>query len=66
MLIVDGHCDTVQVALDRKVDLEEESLSFHLKQAIEKAPILQMMAAFINPSYEKSFQRACDIIQHFE
>lgn len=66
MLIVDGHCDTVQVALDRKVDLEEESLSFHLKQAIEKAPILQMMAAFINQSYEKSFQRACDIISHFE
>lgn len=66
MLIVDGHCDTVQVALDKNVDLENESLSFNLKQAIEKAPILQMTAAFINPSYENSFQRACDIIQHFE
>lgn len=66
MLIVDGHCDTVQVALDKNVDLENESLSFNLKQAIEKAPILQMTAAFINPSYEKPFQRACDIIQHFE
>lgn len=66
MLIVDGHCDTVQVALDKNVDLENESLSFNLKQAIEKTPILQMMAAFINPSYEKPFQRARDIIQHFE
>lgn len=66
MLIVDGHCDTVQVALDKNVDLENESLSFNSKQAIEKAPILQMMAAFINPTYEKPFQRACDIIQHFE
>lgn len=66
MLIVDGHCDTVQVALDKNVDLENESLSFNLKQAVEKAPILQMTAAFINPSYEKPFQRACDIIQHFE
>lgn len=66
MLIVDGHCDTIQVALDRNIDLEEQSLSFNLKQAIEKAPILQMTAAYISPSYEKSFQRACDIISHFE
>jgi len=66
MLIVDGHCDTIQKALDKNINLENETLSFNLKQAREKAPILQMMAAFINPSYEKSFQRACDIIQHFE
>ncbi len=66
MFIVDGHCDTIQVALDRNVDLEEESLSFNLKQAIKKAPILQMTAAYISPKYEKSFQRACDIINHFE
>lgn len=66
MLIVDGHCDTIQVALDKKVDIEDESLSFNLKQAIEKAPILQMTAAFVNPSYENSFQRASNIISHFE
>lgn len=66
MFIVDGHCDTIQVALDRNVDLEEESLSFNLNQAREKTPLLQMTAAFINPSYKKSFQRACNIINHFE
>ena len=66
MFIVDGHCDTIQVALDRNMDLEEESLSFNLKQARQKAPILQMTAAYISPKYEKSFQRACDIINHFE
>lgn len=66
MLIVDGHCDTIQKALDENMNLENESLSFNLKQAREKVPILQMMAAFINPTYEKPFQRACDIIQHFE
>ena len=66
MFIVDGHCDTIQVALDRNMDLEEGSLSFNLKQAMQKAPILQMTAAYISPKYEKSFQRACDIINHFE
>lgn len=66
MLIADGHCDTIQVALDRNVDLEEESLSFNLKQAMQKAPILQMTAAYISPKYEKSFKRACGIINHFE
>lgn len=66
MFIVDGHCDTIQVALDKKIDLENESLSFNLKQAKEKAPILQMTAAFVNPSYRNSFQRACNIIEYFE
>lgn len=66
MFIVDGHCDTIQVALDRNADLEEESLSFNLKQAMQKAPILQMTAAYISPKYEKSFQRAYNIINHFE
>ena len=66
MFIVDGHCDTIQVALDRNMDLEEGSLSFNLKQAMQKAPILQMTAAYISPKYEKSFQRVCDIINHFE
>lgn len=66
MFIIDGHCDTIQVALDKKIDLENESLSFNLKQAREKAPILQMTAAFVNPSYRNSFQRACSIIEYFE
>lgn len=66
MLIVDGHCDTIQVALDKNVNLEDKSLSFNLEQALEKTLILQMTAAFINPSYQNSFQRACNIINHFE
>ena len=66
MLIVDGHCDTIQVALDKGLNIEDESLSFNLKQAIERAPIIQTTAAFINPTYKHSFKRACDIISHYE
>lgn len=66
MFIVDGHCDTIQVALDKGLDLEDKSLSFNLKEALEEAPLIQMTAAFINPSYKNSFQRACEIIKHFE
>ena len=66
MLIVDGHCDTIQKALDKNINLESETLSFNLKQAQEKVPILQMTAAFVNPSYEYPFQRASNIIQYFE
>lgn len=36
MLIVDGHCDTIQKALDKNINLESETLSFNLKQAQEK------------------------------
>lgn len=67
MLIVDGHCDTIQVALNKGVYIEDKSLSFNLDSAKKYNPIIQMTAAYINPSYkDKSFQRACDIISHFE
>ncbi len=66
MFLVDGHCDTIQVALDKRIDLDDEKLSFNLKQAREKTPIIQMTAAFVNPSYENSFQKANDIINYFE
>ena len=66
MFLVDGHCDTIQVGLDRNINLEDEQLSFNLKQAKKKAPILQMTAAFVNPSYKNSFQRAKNIIEYFE
>lgn len=66
MFIVDGHCDTIQLALDKKLDLSDKSLSFNLADALENTPIIQMMAAFVNPSYKNSFKRACDIISYFE
>lgn len=66
MLLVDGHCDTIKTALDKNVNLEDGSLSFNLKEAYNNRPLLQMMAAFVNPIYQNSFQRACDIISYFE
>lgn len=66
MFIVDGHCDTIQLALDKNLDLSDKSLSFNLAGALENTPIIQMMAAFVNPSYKNSFKRACDIISYFE
>lgn len=66
MFIVDGHCDTIQLALDKNLDLSDKSLSFNLNGALENTPIIQMMAAFVNPSYKNSFKRACDIISYFE
>lgn len=66
MFIIDGHCDTIQVALDKKVNLNNNSLSFNLTQASSKKPIIQMMAAFVSPDYKNSFQRACDIISYFQ
>lgn len=66
MFIVDGHCDTIQLALDKNLDLSDKSLSFNLAGALDNTPIIQMMAAFVNPSYKNSFKRACDIISYFE
>lgn len=66
MFIIDGHCDSIQIALDKGIDLEDKSLSFNLQEALERVPIIQMTATFIHPKYKYPFQRACDIIKHFE
>lgn len=66
MFFVDGHCDTIQVALDENIDLMNEQLSFNLEQAKKNGPMIQMTAVFVNPNYKNSFQRAKNIIEYFE
>lgn len=66
MFIVDGHCDTIQFALDKGIDIDDKILSFNLEKANNIVPMIQMTAAFVNPSYKNSFKRACDIIKHYE
>ena len=66
MLIIDGHCDTVEKALDKRINLDNEELSINIQMGLEHAPIIQTMAAYVSPNYKNAFQRACDILEHFE
>lgn len=62
-IIVDGHSDTIQVAFDNNKNIDDNTLSFNIKDA--KRPMIQMLASFIHPKYEKSFERAKKIIDYF-
>ena len=62
-ILVDGHCDTIEVAFDKQKNIDDKSLNFNLKDA--KKPMIQMMATFISPEYKNSFKRAKDIINYF-
>ena len=62
MILVDGHCDTFSKILDKKSDFQDKSLSFNLLEAQKFAPMLQLTAAFLHQKYQKSFQRANNIL----
>lgn len=47
---VDGHCDTLEKALDNKLSIDDKNLKFNL-QDIESKKIIQMMAIYIDPKY---------------
>ena len=62
-VLVDGHCDTIEVAFDKQKNIDNKILNFNLQDA--EKPIIQMMATFISPEYKNSFKRAKDIINYF-
>lgn len=66
MLMIDGHCDTIEKALDKRINLDNEALSINIQMALEHTPIIQTMAAYVAPNYKNAFQRACDILAYFE
>lgn len=64
--LIDGHCDTIEKALDNKLSLQDKKLSFNLCDAAQlNIPIIQMAAAFISPGNQNSFQRAKTIFKYF-
>ena len=68
MLIVDGHADTLSVALEQRKTLNNLDYSFNINDAFKKAPYIQTLAAFVHPKYLKKqsgFKIANDIIDKF-
>lgn len=65
-IIVDGHCDTIEKALDNQLSLNDKNLSFNLYDTKKLGvPVIQIMAAYVSPNYEKTFQRANSILKYF-
>lgn len=51
MLIIDGHCDSLERAYDEKIELDDNRLMFNLKETKQQKPYIQLMATFINTKY---------------
>lgn len=65
-IIVDAHCDSLQVALDKNISLDNKQLSFNTKEAIKKTPYIQFLASYISTKYEKQgFKRVNDMLDKF-
>lgn len=71
-MIIDGHCDTLSVALDKNESINNAEFSFNIQHAQNlKEPIIQIMAAFISPekyvikNTNIAWKRANNIIEHF-
>lgn len=70
-VIVDGHCDTIEVAFDKRITIEDTSLMFNLKKVGEQLPYIQVLATFIHTDYvlqnlDNGFDRGNEILDNFE
>lgn len=64
-MIFDAHCDTISVALDKKISICDKKLAFNLNDASLNLPYIQALATFIDPEYSDGFKRANDILDKF-
>ena len=64
-MFFDAHCDSISVALDKKISICDKSLSFNLEDAILNLPYIQALATFVNSKYKDGFKRANDILDKF-
>ena len=51
-IIVDGHCDTLQLSYDEKLSIFDKKYSFNIKDAQCVLPYIQFLACFINTNYD--------------
>lgn len=71
MIIVDGHCDTIEKAYDEKLQINDAQLMFNLKDVKEKLPYIQLLATYISNDYvqkdvNEGFMRGKAIIQNWK
>lgn len=71
-MIIDGHCDTLSVALDKNKLINDTEFSFNIEHAQNlNEPIIQIMAAYISPekyvieNTNTAWQRTNNIIDYF-
>lgn len=71
-MIIDGHCDTLTVALDQNKLINDKELNFNLESAKNlKDSVIQMMAIYISPDkyitrkINKSWLRTNSVIKNF-
>lgn len=64
-IIVDGHCDTIKAILDENINLENRTLGFNLIDAWNNRPVIQNVAAFVNPIFKSRFERTRKIIENY-
>lgn len=64
-IIVDGHCDTIKAILDENINLENRTLGFNLIDAWNNRPVVQNVAAFVNPIFKSRFERTRKIIENY-
>lgn len=64
-IYIDGHCDSLEVALDKKIGMRNLELEFNFKNAKKLAPCIQVCAAFVGSEFEDGFKRALDILNKY-
>lgn len=64
-IYIDGHCDSLEVALDKKIEMNNSELEFNFKSAKNLAPCIQVCSAFVGSEFNDGFERALDILNKY-
>ena len=67
-IVIDGHCDSLEVAFDNNISIYNNDLSFNVKDALKNLPYIQFLASFIHTKYDTrnvAFKRVNDLLDKF-
>lgn len=65
IIYIDGHCDSLEVSLDKQINMRNSELEFNFKDANKITPCIQICAAFVGSEFEDGFNRALDILKRY-
>lgn len=65
-IIADAHCDTIEYAYDKNMNIHDRKLNFNIIDIRDNLPYLQCLACFVHDEYKNmGYKRAEEILNYY-
>lgn len=66
ILRADSHADTIEVSMNRNLNLKDRDLSFNIEDIKDNLPYIQCMACFIHDKYiNRGYEKANELLDYY-